>query len=124
MPTYEDIYAITRQIPRGNVATYGQIAFLSGRTGQARLVGYALHRVDRNLEDVPWQRVVNVKGEISYSPLRRGSDYQQRALLEEEGIRFDEKGKIDLRRYQWHPENAPDTLERLTQHYLKDSCPH
>ncbi|MEG3436662.1 MGMT family protein [Pannus brasiliensis CCIBt3594] len=104
MSAYEDIYRVTRRIPRGKVATYGQIAYLSGRERQARLVGYALHRVDLAGEEVPWQRVVNARGEISYSPFRRGSDYLQRALLEEEGIVFDGAGKIDLRKYQWQAE--------------------
>jgi methylated-DNA-protein-cysteine methyltransferase-like protein len=103
MTAYKDIYAITRQIPPGMVATYGQIAALSGRMGQARLVGYALHRVDEKMDDVPWHRVINARGEISYSPLRRGGDYRQRTLLEKEGIIFNREGKIDLRRYQWQP---------------------
>jgi methylated-DNA-protein-cysteine methyltransferase related protein len=101
MSAYEDIYHVTRQIPRGKVATYGQIAHLCGRERQARLVGYALHRVDLKNDDIPWQRVVNARGEISYSSLRRGSDYVQRNLLEDEGIVFSEEGKIDLRRYGW-----------------------
>jgi methylated-DNA-protein-cysteine methyltransferase related protein len=79
MSAYEDIYHVTRQIPRGKVATYRQIAYLCGRERQARLVGYALHRVDLKNDDIPWQRVVNARGEISYSSLRRGSDYSEGA---------------------------------------------
>ena len=99
---YDRIYTIVSQIPPGKVATYGQIADLAQLYGQARLVGYALHRLDPQ-SPVPWHRVINAKGEISYSALRRGNDYQQRSRLESEGIQFDRSGKIDLRVYLWQP---------------------
>jgi methylated-DNA-protein-cysteine methyltransferase-like protein len=86
--TYDRIYEIVRQIPQGRVATYGQVAELSNLAGKARVVGYALYRVDMQTSDIPWQRVVNAKGEISLSPLRFGTDYLQRSLLENEGISF------------------------------------
>ncbi len=101
MSAYEAIYAIVRQIPLGKVATYGQVAVLADLPGQARLVGYALYRVDMQTSDVPWHRVINAKGEISYSPFRQGADYLQRSLLEQEGIPFSPSGKIDLKQYQW-----------------------
>ena len=101
--TYDRIYEIVRQIPRGLVATYGQIAELSNLAGKARVVGYALYRVDMKTSDIPWQRVVNAKGEVSLSPLRYGTDYLQRSLLESEGISFSDAGKIDLRKYLWQP---------------------
>ncbi|MBD0336229.1 MAG: MGMT family protein [Cyanobacteria bacterium Co-bin13] len=104
--TYERIYAVVRQIPRGQVATYGQVAELAGLVGKPRLVGYALYRVDREMEDIPWQRVINAKGEVSHSPLRNGSDYLQQAILEDEGIEFNPQGKIDLGRYRWQPSQA------------------
>jgi methylated-DNA-protein-cysteine methyltransferase-like protein len=103
MNTYEEIYAVARQIPRAKVATYGQIAHLIGRSHHARLVGYALHQVDFQDSEVPWHRVINAKGEVSYSVLRRGSDYLQRTLLEMEGIEFTSEGRISLARYQWQP---------------------
>ncbi|MGL4620193.1 MGMT family protein [Chroococcidiopsis sp.] len=102
MSTYNTIYNIVRQIPRGKVATYGQIADLANLYGKARLVGYALYRVDKN-SDIPWQRVINAKGEISYSPLRHGADYLQKSLLEQEGVKFNSAGKINLKEYLWHP---------------------
>lgn len=105
MSTYDAIYAIVRQIPKGKVATYGQVAELASLPGQARLVGYALYRVDEQ-SDVPWHRVINAKGEISESPFRYGSDHLQRSLLEQEGIQFTPKGKINLREYRWQP-NLP-----------------
>jgi methylated-DNA-protein-cysteine methyltransferase related protein len=101
--TYDRIYEIVRQIPQGRVATYGQVAELASLAGKARLVGYALYRVDMKTSDIPWQRVVNAKGEISLSPLRFGTDYLQRSLLENEGISFKDAGKIDLRKYLWQP---------------------
>ncbi len=106
MSTYDDIYAIVRQIPKGQVATYGQVATLANLYGRARLVGYALYRVDMRLSDIPWHRVINAKGEISHSPLRHGTDYRQRSLLEQEGIKFNPEGKINLRDYLWRPSLA------------------
>ncbi|MEB3355122.1 MAG: MGMT family protein [Synechococcales bacterium] len=108
---YDAIYAVVRQIPFGKVATYGQVADLADLPGHARLVGYALFRVDLGDIDVPWHRVINAKGEVSYSPLRRGGDYLQRSLLEAEGILFSPEGKISLREYLWHPP-IPFTLPK------------
>jgi methylated-DNA-protein-cysteine methyltransferase related protein len=97
---YQKIYVVVRRIPVGKVATYGQIADLAGYYGKARLVGYALYQVDPN-SDIPWQRVINAKGEVSYSTAREGADYVQRNLLEGEGISFNAQGKIDLQQYRW-----------------------
>ena len=102
MSAYNRIYAIVRQIPIGKVATYGQVAELAELYGKARLVGYALYRVDKD-SDIPWHRVINAKGEVSESSLRLGSDHVQRSLLEAEGIQFSPEGKIDLREYLWRP---------------------
>lgn len=107
MSTYDHIYAIVRQIPKGQVATYGQVAELANLYGKARLVGYALYRVDMYAFQVPWHRVINAKGEISHSPLRHGTDYRQRSLLEQEGIKFSSEGKINLREYLWRPFFSP-----------------
>lgn len=100
MTAYDRIYEIVRQIPHGRVATYGQVADLAGYGGQARLVGYALHRVTDTLA-VPWHRVVNAKGEISQSPHRQGSDAHQHQLLRQEGIEFDDQGRLSLSQYRW-----------------------
>ena len=101
--SYDRIYEIVKLIPKGQVATYGQIAELANLAGKARVVGYALYRVDMQVLDIPWQRVVNAKGKVSLSPLRFGTDYLQRSLLENEGIIFNGKDQIDLRRYLWKP---------------------
>jgi methylated-DNA-protein-cysteine methyltransferase related protein len=100
MNTYNSIYQIVRQIPKGKVATYGQVAELANLYGKARLVGYALYRVDL-ASDIPWHRVINAKGEVSYSTLRYGVDDLQRSLLEREGIMFSPEGKVNLREYLW-----------------------
>ena len=96
---YDLIWATVRRIPRGRVATYGQIAGLAGLDGHARQVGYALHNLPEG-SGVPWHRVVNARGEIS---LRTAGDSHelQRKLLEAEGVAFDARGRLDLAKYRW-----------------------
>jgi methylated-DNA-protein-cysteine methyltransferase-like protein len=95
------IHAAVRRIPRGLVATYGQIATLARIGPHPRVVGYALHALPDG-SDVPWHRVVNAAGRVSLrsSP---GADSLQRALLEREGVRFDARDRIDLERFRWRP---------------------
>ncbi|GBD31660.1 DNA base-flipping protein [bacterium HR33] len=95
----ERIYAVVRRIPRGRVATYGQIARLAGIDGHARQVGYALHSLPAE-SDVPWHRVINARGRISL-PKGSHSYLLQRSLLEEEGVEFDAQGMVDLSRFGW-----------------------
>ncbi|HEU5039892.1 MAG TPA: MGMT family protein [Gemmatimonadales bacterium] len=99
--TYQRIYAVVRRIPRGRVATYGQVAALAGLPGHARQVGYALHALPAGTR-VPWQRVINARGEVSR---RRapGAELSQRMLLQREGIRFDARGRVDLDACGWRP---------------------
>jgi methylated-DNA-protein-cysteine methyltransferase-like protein len=99
--SYERIYAATRRIPRGRVATYGQIAHLAGLPGHARQVGYALHRLATE-EPVPWHRVINARGEISRRATP-GAEAVQQQLLLREGVAVAADGRIDLGRYQWRP---------------------
>ncbi len=101
-PAVEVFYRIIRQIPAGLVATYGQIASLSGFPRHARLVGHALRRLPAGDADVPWHRVVNSQGRISPRGMD-GSDDLQRRLLESEGVQFDDAGRIDMRQRQWRP---------------------
>jgi methylated-DNA-protein-cysteine methyltransferase-like protein len=98
---YQLIYNSVYQIPRGRVATYGQIAALCGFPGQARQVGYALACLQEP-HDVPWQRVVNARGCISLRAAGEGENIQ-RSLLEAEGVCFDQRGVIDLNLFQWRP---------------------
>jgi methylated-DNA-protein-cysteine methyltransferase-like protein len=93
------IHDIVSRVPRGRVATYGQVARLAGLPGHARLVGYALHALPANTS-VPWQRVVNAQGGISTPG---GPDARQRRVLEREGVRFDDRGRIPLATFQWRP---------------------
>jgi methylated-DNA-protein-cysteine methyltransferase-like protein len=97
--TYERIYAVVRRIPRGRVATYGQVAILARMPGRARQVGYALGALGPKSR-VPWHRVINAKGEVSprADPMYEGL---QRALLEAEGIRFDAASRVSFSRFGW-----------------------
>ena len=99
--TYDMIHRIVSRIPRGRIATYGQIAELAGIPGQARRVGYALSALP-NDTPVPWQRVVNAKGEISLRS-HSGSESLQKKLLKAEGVRFSDDGRILMERFQWRP---------------------
>ena len=96
----EAICAVVRRIPLGWVATYGQVAAMAGMPRRARLVGRVLQRLDPTTK-IPWHRVVNAKGEVSYSLSRNGGDVLQRRLLEKEGIRFDGRNRLNLERCRW-----------------------
>jgi methylated-DNA-protein-cysteine methyltransferase-like protein len=105
---YERIYAEVRRIPRGRVATYGQIAVFAKSSGP-RQVGYALYSL-REGKNVPWHRVINAQGKVS---VRSGSDHDelQRILLEAEGVTFDDRGRIALDRFRWEEEAPHSTLD-------------
>ena len=94
------ICAVIRRIPKGWVATYGQVAAMAGLPRRARLVGQVLQQLDPGTR-IPWHRVVNAKGEVSYSASRNGGDALQRRLLEREGIAFDKQGRFNLERFRW-----------------------
>jgi methylated-DNA-protein-cysteine methyltransferase-like protein len=100
--SYRAIYRVVGRIPKGRVATYGQVAEIAGLGGHARQVGYALHALPDD-SSLPWQRVVNARGEVS--PRSDGSPMAglQRVLLQAEGVVFDTAGRISLRRYRWRP---------------------
>src|SRR5436309_2488994 len=93
---FERFYALVRQIPRGKVTTYGQLGAMCG-IADSRIAGDAM----RVAKDVPWQRVINARGQIS---LKGETGKRQRILLEEEGVIFDDKGTVDLARYGWQPD--------------------
>lgn len=98
---WQGYYRVVERIPSGCVATYGQVAALAGFPGNAREVGYALAALPETTE-LPWQRVINARGEVS--PRREpGRDGFQRHLLEEEGIAFGPAGRVDLARFGWEP---------------------
>jgi len=95
---YKKVYSVTKKIPKGKISTYGRIAVILGSPRAARAVGYALHSLDD--ANVPWQRVINSKGQIRFKG--ETSRYiLQRKLLDSEGIVFDKSGKVDLKKYGW-----------------------
>lgn len=100
MNFFERVYSAVRRIPRGKVATYGQIALLAGNPRASRVVGYALH-VNPYPGVIPCHRVVNRQGRLAPSFAFGGTDAQQR-LLEGEGVTVND-GYVDLKRYGWNP---------------------
>ncbi len=97
-PVYDRVLAVVRQIPRGQVATYGQIAQIVGGC-TPRMVGYCLASLEPG-NDVPWQRVINAQGKISPRGVGFGA-LLQRELLEEEGVEFSDAGRVSFRRFGW-----------------------
>ena len=109
---YRRIYAVVHKIPRGRVASYGQIAELAGMPRHARQVGYALHHLPDDA-GVPWQRVLNASGEVAKRAYPEDARWQ-RDLLEDEGVEFDVRGRV-LPRFFWKPRGRrrrPDYLVR------------
>ena len=102
-PTFETIWALARQIPRGRVATYGQLARWAGNPRPSRVVGYAMHDAP---PDVPCHRVVNRFGGLSdaFAPLGRESHL---LLLQMEGVTFLPDGNVDLEQFQWPGPGRP-----------------
>ena len=101
---YHLIWKMVSKIPRGRVATYGQIAELAGLEGHARQVGYALHNLPEGSR-IPWHRVINAQGEVS--PRTAGDSHElQRLLLEAEGVEFDTRGRVDLKRFRWNRQSS------------------
>ncbi|MCL4273802.1 MAG: MGMT family protein [Anaerolineales bacterium] len=101
---YEQVWNLVRQIPRGKVATYGQIAKMIPPPNSVDIEAYAAFAprwvggaMANCPDDVPWQRVINSQGKISERP---GAE-RQRQLLEQEGVEFDAKDRVDLKKYGW-----------------------
>lgn len=108
--TFELIYDIVRQIPKGTVATYGQVAALAGNRRWSRVVGFALH-VNPDPEHIPCHRVVNRLGEVSKA-FAFGGENRQIDLLIQEGVGFQD-GRVDLQKYGW----KRVTLEMMETNY-------
>lgn len=98
---FRRMITLIKKIPRGKVATYGQIAALAGNPRAARQVAWVLHSAS-DKEKLPWQRVINSRGGISLP--RYGGYELQRALLVKEGVKFDATDRIALARFQWKPQ--------------------
>lgn len=99
MNTFEKIYEVVKRIPKGRVATYGQIAALAGNRRLSRVVGYALH-VNPDPENIPCYRVVNRFGEVSRA-FAFGGENMQITLLRADGIEVSDEGKVDINTYIW-----------------------
>ena len=102
MNSYERIYDVVTRIPKGTVATYGQVAALAGNPRWARVVGYALH-VNPQPGVIPCHRVVMKDGRLSPA-FAFGGENVQRALLEGEGVPFLPDGRVDVARCRWKTE--------------------
>ncbi|HSH41670.1 MAG TPA: MGMT family protein [Arenicellales bacterium] len=109
---YEKIWQTVARIPRGRVATYGQIARLAGLGKRARMVGYALHHTPDHWT-IPWHRVINAQGRISF-PADSEQYRQQRDRLVAENIHL-VNGRVALERYRWRPD-----LEDAPEFYFED----
>ncbi|MFA6098981.1 MAG: MGMT family protein [Patescibacteria group bacterium] len=103
---YNQVYFLVKKIPRGKVATYGQIAALIGSPRAAQMVGWAMHAMDGGrLEEIPWQRVINREGRISTTCIIHPPDEQAR-LLKKDGVQVLKKKEghfVDLKKYLWQP---------------------
>ncbi|HKY30245.1 MAG TPA: MGMT family protein [Pyrinomonadaceae bacterium] len=107
----ERVYRIVRKIPRGRVMTYGQIAEILGEGYTARTVGFVMHGSNDN---TPWHRVINAQGACSTGRVVIPHDKQQR-MLEAEGVKFNKRGRCDLKTYLWIPDEKNQTkLARAT----------
>lgn len=115
IPLFQRIYAVIRQVPPGQVATYGQIAQIVGGIS-AQMIGFALAALPSHPEekDVPWQRIINAQGKVSPHGLGYGSAVQ-RQLLEEESVVFDLENKIDLAAFGWPVGRSPTPPAPATQ---------
>jgi methylated-DNA-protein-cysteine methyltransferase-like protein len=116
---FERVRSVVRMIPPGQTASYGQIAAIVSHRGAARTVGWALHGLDEDT-DVPWHRVVKARGEISTGGWS-GDLNVQRMLLEEEGVTFDEEGRVNPR-HRWPGLTWPE-IEALRATWKNASGP-
>lgn len=94
------VYAVVRAVPPGRVITYGHVATVLGSPRVARHVGWALAACVEARDDVPWHRVINSRGRISFKGQTSRAD-EQRRRLEAEGVVFDERGRVDLEHFGW-----------------------
>lgn len=104
------VYALVRHIPSGKVLNYGRVAELLGTPYGAREVGWALAALRGGAQGVPWFRVVNAQGRISIKGFPEGAA-EQRALLEAEGITFDDRDRLDMQAHLWDPD--PSEVEEI-----------
>lgn len=116
----DKVYALVKQVPKGTVVNYGQVARMIGEPRKARFVGYAMHDNPEPWDietqtGIPCHRVVFKDGSLAPGFAFGGED-EQRARLEQEGIRFTEEGKVDMKACQWDGRSvgAPTGAEPTT----------
>jgi methylated-DNA-protein-cysteine methyltransferase-like protein len=115
-PFTREAKRIIRTIPRGRVATYGQVAALAGRPGAARGVAWILHS-SADAAGLPWHRVINVRGGIS---LGRGRGFeQQKKKLIAEGVAVSRGGRVDMKRFQWELTDAAAGRSPAVRKFLR-----
>ncbi len=114
----KQVYEVVKRIPAGKVASYGQIAKLLGRPRAAREVGWALRDTPDGM-GIPWQRVMNAKGRISF-PVDSQAAALQRAMLEDEGVEFRLDGSVDLKVYGWQGLDLGEQREILGEEPADD----
>jgi methylated-DNA-protein-cysteine methyltransferase-like protein len=115
-PFTREVKAILRRIPRGRVATYGQIAALAGRERAARGVAWILHS-SSEAAGLPWHRVIGGTGKIS---LGRGRGFEeQKKRLGAEDVIVGRDGRVDLKRYRWEPGAGAAGRSRAARRFLK-----
>jgi len=102
------VYQIVSEIPVGRVVTYGQIAEMLGEGYTPRTVGFVMHAADT--KEIPWQRVINSQGACSTGRMTVPINLQQQ-ILEAEGVKFNEKGRCDLKVYRWSPEGFEEDTD-------------
>jgi methylated-DNA-protein-cysteine methyltransferase-like protein len=111
-PGYRNrVFQIVRRIPTGRVMTYGQLAEILGEGYTPRTVGFVMHTAE---DSDPWHRVINSQGACSTGRVLLPPDKQQR-MLEAEGVHFDARGRCDLGRYRWTPEEYAGAEDDSTQ---------
>jgi methylated-DNA-protein-cysteine methyltransferase-like protein len=114
-PFANEAKRVIRAVPRGRVATYGQVAALAGRPGAARAVAWILHS-SSDAASLPWHRIIGGRGTIS---LRRGRGFEeQRRRLGAEGVVVARGGRVDLKRFQWEPAPGGAGRSRAARRFL------
>jgi len=116
-PFTHEVKKAIRSIPRGRVATYGQIAALAGREHGARGVAWILHS-SSEAAGLPWHRVIGSPGRISL-PRGKGFEEQKRRLVAE-GVAVGPGGRVDLKRFQWEPSSGAAGRSPAARKFLKD----
>ncbi|EMY77516.1 putative uncharacterized protein YbaZ [Leptospira weilii serovar Ranarum str. ICFT] len=117
---FKEVYTLVKKVPKGKVTSYGRVAALLGKPRAARAVGYALNALSKGQEQkVPWQRVINSQGKISFRG-DTGRSILQKKMLEDEGIQFNSAETIDLKVFGW-PDMIPRKVVRKKRKHMSQN---